>query len=205
MDMQIDSTRIRTEREKRAWSQEHLAEVTGLSLRTIQRIERQGAGSYETAKSLAAVFEIDVALLRPVVSTPSPARFLRSTRYWSAAASLLLAASLFFVSRGAVAAQVMLDVGLTLDGTELSKSQLITEEGKDAEILLKGQVRVVLQPKINPDGSVAVGMRVYEFSREQYYLVSTPMVFVADNDHAAVELSTSQGAVIRIAITPHKI
>ena len=56
MDMKVDSSYIKRERERRAWSQEHLAEVTGLGLRTIQRIEKTGAASYESARSLAAVF-----------------------------------------------------------------------------------------------------------------------------------------------------
>jgi ribosome-binding protein aMBF1 (putative translation factor) len=48
MDMRLDSALIRQEREKRAWSQEHLAGVTGLALRTIQRIESTGSASYES-------------------------------------------------------------------------------------------------------------------------------------------------------------
>ena len=44
MDMKVDSSYIKRERERRAWSQEHLAEVTGLGLRTIQRIEKTGCG-----------------------------------------------------------------------------------------------------------------------------------------------------------------
>ena len=64
MEMKVDSSYIKAQRERRAWSQEHLAEVTGLGLRTIQRIEKTGAASYESARSLAAVFEVDVAELR---------------------------------------------------------------------------------------------------------------------------------------------
>ena len=39
MDMKLNAERIRTLREQRAWSQEHLATVAGLSTRTLQRIE----------------------------------------------------------------------------------------------------------------------------------------------------------------------
>ena len=42
MDMQVDAQLIRSERLKRAWSQEQLAQVTGLGLRTVQRIENGG-------------------------------------------------------------------------------------------------------------------------------------------------------------------
>ena len=39
MDVQVDPNLIRSEREKRAWSQEHLAAAAGIGARTIQRIE----------------------------------------------------------------------------------------------------------------------------------------------------------------------
>ena len=205
MDMQIDSKRIRAEREKRAWSQEHLAEAAGVALRTIQRVETSGAGSYETAKALAAVFEIDVAQLRAAAEFSPPVSFTKRARYWSAAVSLVFAVSLVLVARVAVAAQVMLDVVLTLNGTELSKNQLITAEGKDAEIRLERQLRVILLPTINADGSVALSMQIFEFTGNECVLVSRPKMFVADNKQAAVQLTSSQGSVIRIAITPHKI
>ncbi len=48
---------------QRGWSQEQLATISGLSTRTIQRIERGQAPSLETLKTLAAIFEIDVSQL----------------------------------------------------------------------------------------------------------------------------------------------
>ncbi len=45
------------------WSQEQLAQFTGLSSRTIQRIESGNQASIESLKSLAAVFEIDISKL----------------------------------------------------------------------------------------------------------------------------------------------
>ena len=50
---------------KRGWSQQQLAEASGLSVRTIQRIESGQPASTETLKSLAAVFEVDFASLAP--------------------------------------------------------------------------------------------------------------------------------------------
>ena len=58
---------------QRGWSQEQLAELSGLSVRTIQRIERGLPASTETLKSLASVFEIDFSTLQatqePVMHT----------------------------------------------------------------------------------------------------------------------------------------
>lgn len=47
----------------RAWSQEQLAEMAGLSTRTVQRIENGEQPGLETLSALAAVFEVSVAEL----------------------------------------------------------------------------------------------------------------------------------------------
>ncbi|WP_116808182.1 2TM domain-containing protein [Steroidobacter cummioxidans] len=54
---------VRKLRLQRGWTQEHLAQLTGLSVRSIQRIERGQACSLETLNSLAAVFEVERAIL----------------------------------------------------------------------------------------------------------------------------------------------
>ena len=51
-------------REKRNWSQEQLATLSGLSTRTIQRIESGNKASIESLKALASVFEIDISNLQ---------------------------------------------------------------------------------------------------------------------------------------------
>ena len=51
---------VRKLRLKRAWSQEQLAQFSGLNIRTIQRIERGQKAGLESLKSLAAVFEVEL-------------------------------------------------------------------------------------------------------------------------------------------------
>ena len=50
---------------KRGWSQQQLADASGLSVRTIQRMEAGQPASTETLKCLAAVFEVDFSNLSP--------------------------------------------------------------------------------------------------------------------------------------------
>ncbi|MDG1732434.1 MAG: helix-turn-helix transcriptional regulator [Thalassotalea sp.] len=45
------------------WSQEQVAVFSGLSIRTIQRVESGQSASLETLKSLASVFEVDISKL----------------------------------------------------------------------------------------------------------------------------------------------
>jgi len=52
---------VRKLRLQRGWSQEHLAELTDVNVRTIQRMERGRKSSLETRSALAAVFEVDIA------------------------------------------------------------------------------------------------------------------------------------------------
>ena len=49
---------VRKLRLQRGWSQEQLATLTGLSVRTIQRIEQGQQPGLESLKALAAVFEV---------------------------------------------------------------------------------------------------------------------------------------------------
>jgi transcriptional regulator with XRE-family HTH domain len=49
---------------QRGWSQEQLAELSGLSVRTVQRLERGQTASMESLKALASVFETDISTLK---------------------------------------------------------------------------------------------------------------------------------------------
>jgi transcriptional regulator with XRE-family HTH domain len=63
-----DNMLIQKLRLKKGWSQQQLAEASGLSVRTIQRIEGGQPASTETLKSIAAVFEVDFSTLNPETS-----------------------------------------------------------------------------------------------------------------------------------------
>jgi DNA-binding XRE family transcriptional regulator len=63
--MAIDSTVVKKLRDERSWSQEHLAAVADLSLRTIQRVESEGSGSLETRMALASAFNVTPGSLLP--------------------------------------------------------------------------------------------------------------------------------------------
>jgi transcriptional regulator with XRE-family HTH domain len=61
---EVSNMLVQKLRLQRGWSQEQLAELSGLSVRTIQRIERGLPASNETLKSLASVFEIEFSTLQ---------------------------------------------------------------------------------------------------------------------------------------------
>jgi transcriptional regulator with XRE-family HTH domain len=55
-------------REKRKWSQEQLATMAGLSIRTVQRIESGHRASLESLKSLASVLEVNMSTLEQEIA-----------------------------------------------------------------------------------------------------------------------------------------
>ncbi|MEM9402311.1 MAG: helix-turn-helix transcriptional regulator [Pseudomonadota bacterium] len=63
MTFKVDAAKIRRWREERHWSQEHLADLAGIGLRTIQRIENGDKASQESAMALAAAFGVDATTL----------------------------------------------------------------------------------------------------------------------------------------------
>lgn len=71
---------------QRGWSQEQLAELSGLSTRTIQRIERGQGASVESLKAVGAAFGVDFSELQESAMTatanaddvPNQAAFARA-------------------------------------------------------------------------------------------------------------------------------
>jgi transcriptional regulator with XRE-family HTH domain len=58
---------------QRGWSQEQLAEMSGVSVRTIQRLERGQSAAVETLKAVASVLEVDFTRLQEPDMEPATA------------------------------------------------------------------------------------------------------------------------------------
>ena len=99
--------KVKEYRLKNAWSQEQLAELTSLSVRTIQRIENGHKPGLETLSALASVFKVNVSSLSESInhagetldSRISEARFRveQETRFYRALIIALLVCSVLMV------------------------------------------------------------------------------------------------------------
>lgn len=76
--MEIRAETVRRERQQRGWTQQHLADAADCSLRTIQRIEKQGVASNESVSALCAVFELERSAL--LVNDPASPEDPRARR-----------------------------------------------------------------------------------------------------------------------------
>ena len=215
MDMRVDSAFIKVQREQRGWSQEHLAEVTGLGLRTIQRIEASGSASYESAQALAAVFGVVVADLRidepagPVLRLSVPLRPLLGVLAAVVTGGALLVATRSFAD------QVLMDVSVARKTTTPGSSAVDTSEWMTQFIVDDGtlvpnvndlrlqELRFSIVPKLLPDGKILVEMRIFEQQGDAEVLVAEPRLVTADGQ--VVEVVTGNDArSFRFTITPRR-
>lgn len=80
--MRINGGRVRALREAKSWSQEHLADAAGVSVRTVQRVEADGVGSAETRLALAAALEVPVQTLVFETGAERPGRVAIPAGAW---------------------------------------------------------------------------------------------------------------------------
>lgn len=210
--MQVDAQLIRNERLKRAWSQEQLAQVSGLGIRTVQRIETGGNASLETVKSLAAVLELPVEAI--LVEAPSqsaviiasrPARF-RLFRPWPAFAAgcivaLVTLGSLFNI-QGALAERVAMDFDVTLDDEKLSIDPISTADGSAIALEIRESFRIRLLPTITEGGFVLVNIEIYDITGGEPRLIARPALTISDGSPAMIKSGSEQGSILEILLTP---
>ena len=58
MSLRLDHLKVKHTRIKKGWTQQQLADICQVSIRTIQRAERDGNASIETVSALSSVLEI---------------------------------------------------------------------------------------------------------------------------------------------------
>ena len=209
MEVRVDSKFIVSERQKRAWSQQHLATAAGLSLRTVQRVESDGRSSYESALALASSLEIPLSeVMAGENANRRPGNWKKATKITVSALAATVLAGLAFISVQRVSAQqVLLDVGITRsEGVNENqfKSQMLLDSGQEIELPMEGQFNVVLAPTILDDGDVVLSIRLYEYRDSAYELIGEPRLVTSDGTAAEIAVSAGSDSdrIYRIAVTP---
>lgn len=109
MQFRTDAAKIKRWREERHWSQEHLADVAGIGLRTVQRIENGDAASRESLMALAAAFNVDVMALAVDVKSEAAEQAMQKNA--RSAAALRLS---FWIHLASFVLGVVVFVGISL-------------------------------------------------------------------------------------------
>jgi DNA-binding XRE family transcriptional regulator len=184
MENKLNQQLIRQLRAERAWSQVQLAEMTGLSLRTIQRIEKHGQASLESSKSLAAVFELNVQQLTS--ADPS-----RQTLIALACLAVLLLGGLL-ISLPVAADLVMLNVVVQRQQQQLADVHLLNEAGTASELWVGDQLRLTLHAEpVNPD-QFRIKARIQQTGAEQAEWLAEPEIITTRQQPAEIHFADYQ-------------
>ncbi len=203
MDMQLNPETLRREREIRAWSQSHLAEVAGLSMRTVQRIESTGSASQESAKALASALDTQVeSLLFPVNSSPPSSSLW--PRYTIAVASTLacVLGILLWMSVYLAPGVIELSVVSTSNNAkQLAQLQVLNLDGKHNEMEIAGVMKIQMSSTRMGSG-VLLATQVYEFKSNQYQLKAKPGILAVNNETSRIHVDFGTGGAFDIQVKP---
>lgn len=205
--MLIASNRIRTERESRAWSQEQLAQIAGLGLRTVQRIETTGVASLESAAALAAVFELPVGEL--AASSRIESETWKRKGIISGLAIACSFAIVLFFARIALAEQFQIDIGANINKGEMINQKITADEGESVELQFDDQLKAIITPglvEVNSKEMVSLSLQVFERNKQGQYtlLESTEMVHEDGGKWEILLSGTPSGNSYRLVVTPHR-
>lgn len=200
MDMKINKEVLRRERELRAWTQSHLAEVADLSMRTVQRIERTGDVSMESASALAAALNVELTVLmaQSDVAGTVPAKLQRYT-LWSV---LGLIGSMLVVLGWwptAAAEQVMVSLSIETEEQTYSSMLLLNDIGKEGEMELDNQFRMSVNTQRQGE-HLLLTTHIYHYADDEYRLFSSPAILVEDQKPASMRVVFPDGQRINLQL-----
>lgn len=226
MEVKLKANIVRVEREKRAWSQEHLAAVAGLGVRTVQRLESANSASLESIKAIASAFEMSIAELRctegfvPIKSKV----FSRRIGLGAFFASFFLIALGQLVVSPIFANEVLLDYRVVLENSVEGKdpevkseieSRYLAKKGETATVNLPNLVKIEIAPvlpnssegllrtgEILRDGEVLLAVKIFVKEGDEFQLMAQPRIITSNKEQAAIHLDDDKGNSLKIAITP---
>ena len=196
MDMRLNPHLIKQLREQQAWSQNHLAEVSGLSLRTVQRIEKTGVCAYESARSLAAVFATSVQALEPQSNESAPTLLSRfkqhSAKQWRLMAGALVGAVAVLMISTAQADNVKLAIRFAQNNGTPIDFALENPNGVSGEFMVDDNYRVDLKPTADGDGLVLISVQFFKKNGADYQLIARPKLLTKEDETALITFGVEQ-------------
>ena len=189
MDMKINKEILRRERELRAWTQSHLAEVANLSMRTVQRIECTGDASMESAGALAAALDVELTILMALPDTVNPPVSTKPKRYTLWGVFGLIGAMLVTLGwwTTAAAEQVMVSLSIERGEQTYSDIMLLNQIGKEEEMELDSQFRMLMNTE-RQGGQLLFSAKIYHFADGEYHLFSSPTMLVENKQPASMRI-----------------
>jgi hypothetical protein len=185
--------------------------MSGVGVRTVQRIESTGVASYESIQAIAAALDLPASEL---VEHPEPKN---KVSIWHIAtkrrvavliSSLIVAIGLLVTNT--VVADVKLDYSVSIEDQDAANNAVdavrvgnqILSEGQSATILIDG-LKIEVTPTVQQDGvQILLAVKIYEEIDGEYSLRAEPKVITADTEAATIRSNSSSGNLLSVFLTP---
>ncbi len=194
------------ERELRAWSQNQLAEVANLSLRTVQRVEKSGAASYETCQALASAFSIGADELQSLTNTARLAKNRRPSLLATLSGGLIgvIATLLSLLLFTAVQAQeILLDIDYSNSGQHSEPFSIADHLDKDMTFTVDDEFRIVVTASLTKSENIRLVFNIYQGQDGDYKLISRPTIITGNQQQAEIIMNHNNADELAIRITPY--
>lgn len=197
MDMKINKETLRRERELRAWTQSHLAEVADLSMRTVQRIERSGNASYESASALASALNLDLKILMAGSGVEQASNLKVRNYRWGFLG--IMASALLALGWWSTASAEQITVSLFLETPDsiYSDMAVVNKVGQEGEIQLDDQFQLVFNSE-RQGKYLLLTAKIYHRADNEYRLFSNPAVLVESRKPAALQVNSPDGQHLKL-------
>lgn len=199
MDMRIDTNKLTRLRGQRAWSQQYLADVAGVSLRTVQRIEKTGVASGESVRALASAFDVKAAELMVPLRVN---RWMRKIATLGAALTgmLFVAVAVAFSLKGEET--VLLAVNAQRNHQDFADVQFTGVLDTPSDYFLNDSFKLSVLPEPTSKGSVLLKT---QFSSRQpggrFVVIAEPGVLANYDQPVAVSFTDDQNNQYGFQIT----
>lgn len=209
MTTRIDSGRLQLERKRRAWTQQHLADVSGLGIRTIQRIEKNETASPESVQAIASCFELDASELL-ILSSTGQATSRWDRVHWPA---LILAVvlSLAILSLATMRLATAREVTLKLEAVVSTENdryehvgEMTLEDGEESAFQMNGVFRVLIAPTILENSQVLIALKIFAYEDGRFVLIQEPSLKTMAGREAKFSLGLKEGlgSEMQISVLP---
>ena len=199
MEVKVSAQIIRSERHRRAWSQQHLADVAGLGIRTIQRVEQSGKASYETVSALAACFELPAEKL--MQTRPGAPRTVTRRSAVAGMFGAFLAGAATMSIQSVLANEFVLKLDAAY-GDTAKQAQAQLAPGEMFRLTLGDTHELTVVPTLTDEGYIKLSFQLIDTSNPESRVVSNPVLLAMDGQPTSITVGGSDAPDLELNITP---
>jgi len=208
MEMNVNPDLIISQRNARAWSQQQLADISGLSLRTIQRIEKTGVSSHDSLQAICSAFDEEPSYFLISVDKSTTHQYTR--KIMALCLSIVAIGVGGFYLAQASAETVGLNVRYQSENTDTHDSNphnsnegnwtYLATVGSSSELGLPDNFVLLIHPRNSDNGDITLDVSLKNATTDGNTFSTQPLPRVSGNLDNGVTITLEQEGGLMVSI-----